>query len=326
MEVEQANTYQHLNIIAERIKSGHIKNIVLLTGAGMSVAAGIPDFRSPGGMYDTLRPELLTATEKQIRMMRADPTKVVSAEIFLENQFCYLELRRPFILGLAEKQWKATISHFFVRLCYDKGLLRRLYTQNIDGLDFQTGVPTSKLTTVHGTMGKIKCEFCSSTSMELDQFRELVKRNIKDIYKQDPTAPLESTHILCPDCNSPGLKPATVLYGSSLPEDFHTCCEEDFPSNVDLFICAGTSLTVSPANNLVRKVSKDCIRLIVNREPVGAELGIQYGQQDSRDIHAAGSCDEAFLALIKLLGWENDLLQYKHLLAPASLALLEAQK
>lgn len=84
--------------------------------------------------------------------MRDDPTGVVSYGIFQYNQFPYLEVRRPFILGLAERKWQATLSHWymvnngtspyrFVQICHDKGLLRRLFTQNIDGLDYQTNIP-----------------------------------------------------------------------------------------------------------------------------------------------------------------------------------------
>ena len=50
-----------------------------------------------------------------------------------------VQVRRPFILGTAERKWKATLSHFFLALLHEKGLLKRLYTQNIDGLDFQLG-------------------------------------------------------------------------------------------------------------------------------------------------------------------------------------------
>lgn len=82
---------------------------------GMSVAAGIPDFRSPGGMYDTLRPELLTASAEERVAMTADPTAVVSWDLFRHNPLPYLEVRRPFILGVAEQRWKATLSHWFVR-------------------------------------------------------------------------------------------------------------------------------------------------------------------------------------------------------------------
>ena len=74
------------------------------------LSQGIPDFRSPGGMYDTLKPELLTATESQRSFMRADPTAVVCQEIFERNQFPYMELRRPFILAMGTGKWKPTIA------------------------------------------------------------------------------------------------------------------------------------------------------------------------------------------------------------------------
>jgi NAD-dependent SIR2 family protein deacetylase len=125
--------------LIENLKNGAYCNIVVLTGAGVSTGAGIPDFRSPGGMYETLRPELITATEKQRKRMKEDPTEVVGIPLFSENQFPYLEVRRPFILGTFANHWKATLSHFFFRVLSDKGLLRRLYSQNIDGLDLQAG-------------------------------------------------------------------------------------------------------------------------------------------------------------------------------------------
>ena len=67
--------------------------------------------------------------------MASNPSHVVSWDLFQHNQLPYLELRRPFILGSAEAQWRPTVAHFFVRVCADRGLLQRLYTQNIDGLD-----------------------------------------------------------------------------------------------------------------------------------------------------------------------------------------------
>ena len=67
--------------------------------------------------------------------MASLPSHVVSWELFQHNQLPYLELRRPFILGTMEAEWRPTVAHFFMRVCADKGLLRRVYTQNIDGLD-----------------------------------------------------------------------------------------------------------------------------------------------------------------------------------------------
>jgi NAD-dependent deacetylase sirtuin 2 len=120
--------------VAAYIRSGKCTSVAFLTGAGVSVAAGIPDFRSPGGMYATLRPELLTASERERTAMRRDPTTAVSSGLFRTNQLPYLELRRPFILGVAERRWKPTLAHWFARVCHDTGLLTRVFTQNIDGM------------------------------------------------------------------------------------------------------------------------------------------------------------------------------------------------
>ena len=81
-----------LREVAAFLKSDKCKRVVALCGAGISVSAGIPDFRSPGGMYDTLRPELLTATDIQKQIMAVDPTAVVEANMFSQNQFPYLEV------------------------------------------------------------------------------------------------------------------------------------------------------------------------------------------------------------------------------------------
>ena len=85
--------------VAAYLASDACQRVVVLTGAGVSCAAGIPDFRSPGGMYDTLRPELITASPQERAAMARDPTAVVLKDLFLKNQFPYHEVRRPFILG-----------------------------------------------------------------------------------------------------------------------------------------------------------------------------------------------------------------------------------
>ena len=69
-------------------------------------------------MYDTLRPELITATDRQRRAMAVNPTAVVMKDMFLQNAFPYLEVRRPFILGTQAQQWQATLSHRFVEVLH----------------------------------------------------------------------------------------------------------------------------------------------------------------------------------------------------------------
>eukprot|EP00493_Phyllostaurus_siculus_P027044 UN27390 len=110
-----------IDALIKGLKSKRFKNIVVLAGAGMSVSAGIPDFRTPGtGLYDNLQKYNLPT-----------PEAVFSIDFFRTNP-------QPFC-DLAKELWpgslKPTVSHFFIKLLHDKGLLRRIYTQNIDGLE-----------------------------------------------------------------------------------------------------------------------------------------------------------------------------------------------
>jgi NAD+-dependent protein deacetylase sirtuin 2 len=307
--------------LARLILSPECKSIAFLTGAGVSVASGIPDFRSPGGMYDTLRPDLITSTQAQRNLMRREPMTVVSWEMFQQTQFPYLEVRRPFILGTRHRQWKATIAHRFFELLHIKtNKLTRVYTQNIDGLDRQCAqIPSNKIVTVHGSISQAACEGCGS-SMEFDEFCKAVETNIKNIYNPD-SGPEESKPIVCNICNEPLVKPATVLFGRSLPQGFFERARVDMPS-LDLLIIAGTSLVVAPANGLCFSVPENTIRVVVNQEPVGEELGIDYSPGAKRDFFARGKCDDIFLELITELGWLDDLQKMLEDLPPQSAKLV----
>lgn len=253
-------------------------------------------------------------------MMTTDPAAVVSWDVFQHNQLPYLELRRPFILGTAQQQWKATLAHWFMRVCYDKGLLKRIYTQNIDGLDFQLGIPTESIVSVHGTMGEVSCEFCGA-DYPVEDFCTAVQKNVKDIYRKDPDAPENSSPVPCIKCKLPGVKPSTVLYGRQLPEKFFKLSRKDLPK-ADLLIVTGTSLGVSPANSVVYKVGKKCPRLIVNAQQVGEDLGFEYKDETGRDFFYQGYSDEGFLQLARDLGWLHDLNAYAPRMALSSQKLL----
>ena len=314
-----STTIDPLDRIVEAIRSGEASSIAFLVGAGISTASGIPDFRSPGGMYDTLRPELLTATEAQRQSMRENPTSVVSWDLFSQTQLPYLELRRPFILGVGAGSWRPTLTHLFMRLCDEKGLLRKVFTQNIDGLEFQAGIPQDKVVAVHGSLAEVACEYCAA-AVPMDEFRGKVEENIRDIYScgsdkhagtKKTSGPSTSSPILCDSCGKPGLKPTTVLYGRSLPSQFAEAMEADLPS-VDLLIVAGTSLTVSPANSVVNKVPGTALRLVANLERVGDDLGLHFDAESDerdggRDFLARAPCDAVCLRLVERLGWVDEL-------------------
>mmetsp|Transcript_23419 Transcript_23419/g.44079 ORF Transcript_23419/g.44079 Transcript_23419/m.44079 type:complete len:446 (-) Transcript_23419:143-1480(-) len=309
-----------LSRVAAYIRSGACKSIFVLAGAGVSTGAGIPDFRSAGGLYDSIRPELITASWFQRQRMRMDPTSVVERDMFFQNSFPYLEVRRPFILGTHQRKWKATISHWFMKFLEEERLLKRVFTQNIDGLDYQTGLSPSRVTNVHGSIARVSCEGCRK-EMPFDDFCAEVSRKIKDIYGVDPEAPEESSEILCPGCHRPLVKPNTVLFGSSLPDEFFDRTDE--LAQADLLIVAGTSLVVGPANGVVQMVPEECLRVVVNKEQVGKDLGLDYSLHSRRDVWSGDrSCDETFLELIKLLGWQEKLRRVRHLLPEQSQELL----
>ena len=173
-----------------------IPNVTPADTVSYFVIDSVPDFRSPGGMYDTLRPELITATEKQRQLMKVDPTYVVERGMFFENSFPYLEVRRPFILGTRDHKWKATIAHRFAELLHKKtNKLTRVYTQNIDGLDRQCDIPDDKIVNVHGTLSRASCESCG-TEVDFEDFCKDVEQSIKDIYNIDSIRRLSNVKIV----------------------------------------------------------------------------------------------------------------------------------
>jgi len=107
--------------VAQWIERGTVKRILVLTGAGVSVAAGIPDFRTPGtGLYDNLAAYQLPY-----------PEAVFDVAFYRRRPM-------PFV-KLASELWPGnfcpTLTHSFIALLHQKGLLQRCYTQNIDGLE-----------------------------------------------------------------------------------------------------------------------------------------------------------------------------------------------
>lgn len=273
------------------------QNIVVLIGAGVSVSCGIPDFRSPGGVYDILQPELLTATKKQRKRMQINPTYVLSRELFLVNQFPYLELRKPFILGLGQGKWKPSPTHFFFEFLNKTNKLRTLYSQNIDGLEFMTGIEKNKIISCHGSLTGIGCEFCEA-EMERTQFLNLLKTNIKNIYSEEDNSPKESKNINCDNCNKSGMKPTTVLYGSNLPTKFFKTVEVD-NKQTDLILIIGTSLEVGPANSICNLGNDKTKRIFINLEEYSSSVLSQFNIcQKPFDLFLKGKCDE-IVGLIK---------------------------
>jgi NAD-dependent deacetylase sirtuin 2 len=108
-----------------------------LAGAGLSVSAGIPDFRTPGtGLYDNLQ-----------RYKLPYPTAIFELRYFREYPLPFYLLAREMFPG----KWAPTPGHYFVKLLEEKGVLLRAFTQNIDTLERVAGVSTDLIVEAHGS-------------------------------------------------------------------------------------------------------------------------------------------------------------------------------
>eukprot|EP00466_Bigelowiella_natans_P008915 jgi/Bigna1/87574/estExt_fgenesh1_pg.C_220015 len=116
--------------LADKIKTGKAKKIVVMVGAGISCNAGIPDFRSPGtGLYDNLQAYDLPY-----------PEAVFDLQFFRSNPEPFYRLCKELWPG----QYNPTSTHHFINKLHEKGLLLRCFTQNIDSLETLAGLPTEK--------------------------------------------------------------------------------------------------------------------------------------------------------------------------------------
>lgn len=274
--------------IVRYIKSGKCKNIIAMIGAGISTAAGIPDFRSPNsGIYSKLG-----------KFNLPSPEAIFEIGYFRRNPAPFYALARQ----LFPKDLKPTLSHYFLRLLHQKGLLLRLYTQNIDCLERLAGIPAESIVEAHGTFHTSHCLSCNR-EYSLDWLRERIAA--------EPVP-------LCLDCNSP-VKPDIVFFGERLPSRFFDLSEEDF-ARCDLLLIVGTSLQVQPFAGLVDKVHNSIPRLLINLEKCGQDslvskiLGLGCGldfdsEANFRDVALIGTCDNGCREMADRLGWKDDLMK-----------------
>lgn len=136
--------------LAADMRSGRIKRVVVMTGAGISTASGIPDFRSDKtGLYSNLAAYNLEY-----------PEAIFEKTYLRRNPKPFYQLARDIMPDIA--RYKPNRIHYFLRLLQEKNLLHRLYTQNIDGLEFLAGIRAEKLVEAHGSFRSASCLTCGS--------------------------------------------------------------------------------------------------------------------------------------------------------------------
>ncbi len=203
---------------------------VAFTGAGISTESGIPDFRSPGGVWSKNR--------------------TVYFDEFLHSADARHEYWRQKAEAHADfADAQPNITHRTLAGWEQRGWLRGVITQNIDGLHQDAG--NESVLELHGTARQIACMDCT--------WREPAEPWVQQFREQD-TVPD------CPSCRG-RLKHATISFGQSLSPDVLQAASQ-WSSEAELYFALGSSLVVEPAASLPRlAVSNGATLVIVNRDP-----------------------------------------------------------
>jgi len=210
------------------------KRVIVFSGAGLSTESGIPDFRSPGGVWDRYNPE----------------------DFYFQN-FLASEASREKYWQMATEMYEPiktaqpNRAHLAIAELEKLGKLDCVITQNIDGLHFKAGNSEEKVIQLHGTAIFVSCLSCK---------KRYDRNEIQERIKEGEKAPR------CDDCGGL-LKPATISFGQSMPEKE---TEEAYhrSSLCDLFMVVGSSLVVQPAASMPLVAKRNGAKLvIINRDP-----------------------------------------------------------
>src|SRR6516225_3966646 len=208
------------------------RQAVVFTGAGISTESGIPDFRSPGGIWPKMAPidfsDFLASEEARRRRFEADDSW---------------------------RNAQPNRGHRAVAELIRRGTAGAVITQNIDGLHQASGVPVDQVIELHGNSTYAHC---------LDCARRYEIAEMRGAFERDGTAPV------CEACGG-WVKTATISFGQAMPVE-PMCRAEIETLAADLFIVAGSSLVVYPAAGFPELAKRNGATLvIVNREPTGLD-------------------------------------------------------
>jgi NAD-dependent protein deacetylase/lipoamidase len=208
------------------------QSILPFTGAGISTECGIPDFRSPGGLWTKNQPIPFDAF-------------VSSADMRIEAW------RRRFVMEESFANAKPGRGHRALASLYRAGKVQALVTQNIDNLHQASGIPAHDIVELHGNTTYALCLDCAER-YELSWVRQK----------------FEGDGERAPDCHCGGfIKTATVSFGQAMPADAMARAEQ-LSKHCDLFLAVGSSLVVWPAAGFPLMAKRNGAALvIINREP-----------------------------------------------------------
>ncbi|GAB1216319.1 hypothetical protein ATERTT37_005533 [Aspergillus terreus] len=301
------------------------KNIVVLTGAGISTSLGIPDFRSKDtGLYSQLE-----------HLGLSDPQEVFDIHVFREDPSIFFSIAKDILP--TEKKYSPT--HGFIRLLQDKGKLLTNYTQNIDNIEANAGVVPEKIVQCHGSFATatcVKCHYKVPGDAIFDDIKKGVvpqctacqkqiaedslrpqglkrKRSSNGNHKGRKSDGEDSSEDEDYEIPTPGVmkvrellkvdpsrcancvQPDITFFGEDLPDEFGRRLLHHDRDKVDLVIVIGTSLKVAPVAEVPGVLPRQVPQIYISRTPVS---------HTSFDIDLLGDCDVVVSELCRRAGWD----------------------
>ncbi|KAL1954475.1 hypothetical protein VTO42DRAFT_1151 [Malbranchea cinnamomea] len=284
------------------------RKIVVIAGAGISVSAGIPDFRSSNGLFSTLRKD---------HKLKASGKQLFDISVYQEESTTssFHDMVRS-LSSMAQKAKPTLFHHLLARLAKE-GRLRRLYTQNVDEIDtslppLATEVPLGvkapwpRTIQLHGGLKKMVCQKCRHTSdLQPEKFQGPYPPSCEKCHENEMarTTTGQRSH------GVGKLRPRIVLYNEHNPDEeaIGSVVTADLRSRPDCLIVVGTSLKIPGVRRIVKEMSRvvrgrrDGITMWINRDslPVGKEF------ENCWDLIVKSDSDEvARLAGFKR--WDDD--------------------
>ncbi|KAL2021252.1 hypothetical protein VTK56DRAFT_7331 [Thermocarpiscus australiensis] len=288
------------------------RNIIVLTGAGISTSLGIPDFRSKGtGLYHKLE-----------HLGLSDPQEVFDINVFRQDPTIFYSVARD-ILPSTER---FSPTHAFIALLQQKGKLLTNYSQNIDNLEAKAGIKPDKLVQCHGSFATASCVKCGykvpgetifpeirageiprcrkcaqgSRTTNNSRKRKVQKDGTEKKARRRPgdydsNSDSEFDHVAPVNGACGVMKPDITFFGEPLPDEFAKRLTEHDRDLVDLVIVIGTSLKVAPVSEVVPFLPPRIPQIYISRTPVS---------HVNFDIDLLGDCDVVVAELCRRAGWQ----------------------
>ncbi|XXG95694.1 NAD-dependent histone deacetylase sir2 [Hypoxylon texense] len=285
------------------------RNIVVLTGAGISTSLGIPDFRSKEtGLYSQL---------EKLGLGINDPQEVFNIDIFRDDPTIFYSVAKDI---LPDTKGLYSPTHAFIAKLQNMDKLLTNYSQNIDNIEANAGIRPEKLVQCHGSFATATCQKCGHKVQGDEIFADIKAGHIPRCTKcisalrgngsmkrkrsYNKSNGKRRSRRSADDDDDDGqydiptagvMKPDITFFGEELPDEFSQRLVKHDRDLVDLVVVIGTSLKVAPVSEVVPYLPPHIPQIYISRTPVSH---INF------DIDLLGDCDVIVAELCRRAGWD----------------------